>query len=739
MYRNTIKLILLLVTAITMVQCRKKALDDYYGRPDTLEPGIYQVLEGRGNFKHFLAAADKAGYKSTLSGAGYWTVFAPHDSAFQVYFAANNISGIGALDVEACRKIVTYALVYNAFKQERISDYQSNTGWIENVAFKRRTANYTGVYDTRDTSGNDIKAIASNRNNNGAQYYVPADNNNKHIPIFETNYMIGKSLTAADYNYFYPASTYSGFNVAEAQVVEKDIPAENGIIHIVNRVITVLPSIDEYISSNANYSEFKKLFDRFLVQYVLNANATQNYFLVNGVAKNVYTKVFNASLAFSPNNENFLKLQDNDGQSDTYTMFVPDNATLRSYIDTVLLKHYPTLESLPINVIYDFVNAHMWRTVVWPSKFATTFNSVGEEARFDAAANVTDKKFLSNGVFYGTNKVQEANVFSSVYGKAYLNPNYSMMTSLLNLDLKFQISNIRQKYTLFLISNAALNAAGYFADPTVSNNVNEQWRYIPPGGGTQLTGSSALVRLQRVLNMHVVPGRDLTSLASSGVALTYSGEFIKYNSNTVTGPGNSDAGTTAIVDSIKTAKNGTVYYLNRILEFSEKTVGKHVEALGTPTTSQFNYFWQYLRNASIYNFTTGEIQQVASGSFYTIFAPNNAAITAAVTAGILPGTGSTPNFNPTALADKEKVNNFIHYHILNKKNVATDGQESGSFESIFKFSNGDPSSIFVNNTVPNNMVLTDMMNRTANVVTGSSNNLSNRCTIHLIDNYLRRN
>jgi hypothetical protein len=127
-----------------------------------------------------------------------------------------------------------------------------------------------------------------------------------------------------------------------------------------------------------------------------------------------------------------------------------------------------------------------------------------------------DKKVLSNGIFYGTNKVQEANVFSSVYGKAYLDPNYSIMTSLLNLDLKFQISNISQKYTLFLISNAAFNAAGYFADPTVSNNVNEQWRYIPPGGGTQLTGSSALVRLQRILNMHVIPGRRYHQPGKSG-------------------------------------------------------------------------------------------------------------------------------------------------------------------------------------------------------------------------------
>ena len=133
--------------------------------------------------------------------------------------------------------------------------------------------------------------------------------------------------------------------------------------------------------------------------------------------------MYNSNLAFSPNNENFLKLQDNDGQADSYSMFVPQNAALTSYINTVLLEHYPTLESLPINVIYDFVNAHMWRTAVWPSKFASTFNAVGEEARFNPATDVVDKKILSNGIFYGTNKVQEANVFSSVYGKAYLDPN----------------------------------------------------------------------------------------------------------------------------------------------------------------------------------------------------------------------------------------------------------------------------------------------------------------------------
>ena len=742
MYKKLKQVFFFLVTMALLFACQKK-FDKFYERPDTLDQPIYQQLQAKGKFGQFLKLIDKAGYKQTLSTAGYWTLFAPHDSAVNVYLTQNSIASVDAIDSASARKIVTYCLVYNAFKQERISDFQSNLGWVENAAFKRRTANYTGVYDAVNLTGQNIKAIASNRNNTGTFFYVDADNNNKHIPIFETGFMTGKTLTATDYNYFYPTSTYTGFNVAEAKVVEKDIAAENGIIHVVDRVITSLPSIDQYIGSNPKYSEFKKLMDRFLVAYVLNQTVTQNYKNIYGTSTDIYTKVFVPNIAFSPNNENFLKLQDNDAQSDTYTMFVPENAALLNYINTVLLEHYPTVESLPVNIIYDFMNAHMWRTAVWPSKFASTFNSVGEEARFNSQTDITDKKVLSNGIFYGTNKVQDANVFSSVYGKAYLNPAYSMMTGLLNLDLKFQISNINQKYTLFLVSNAALNAAGYKADATVSNNVNEQWRYTPPGGAADIVGLSALVRLQRILNMHVIPGRDITTVTQDGVAQSYSGEFIKFGSNQVAGAGNSDAGIKANVIDKKTAKNGTVYYLDRILEFSEKTIGKHIEALGTPVSSPYNSFWQYLRNSSIYTASSGDILQVASGSFYTFFIPDNAAILAAVNAGYLPGTGTAPNkvplFNPTLAADKEKVSNFIYYHILNKKNIATDGEESGTFETIFKFSNGDPSSIFVNNSTPNSIILNDMMSRSANVILTSSNQLSNRCTIHLINNYLRYN
>jgi len=94
MFNNKLSFLLLVLVCGLLTQCRKEALDEYYNPPANLEPAIYQKLDAKGNFKNLLAAIDKAGYKNTLSAAGYWTLFAPTDSAFQAYFTATGVSGI---------------------------------------------------------------------------------------------------------------------------------------------------------------------------------------------------------------------------------------------------------------------------------------------------------------------------------------------------------------------------------------------------------------------------------------------------------------------------------------------------------------------------------------------------------------------------------------------------------------------------------------------------------------------
>ncbi|MGI4020989.1 MAG: fasciclin domain-containing protein [Janthinobacterium lividum] len=738
MNKHIQQLFLLFSFLLLITSCRKQAFDDFYGRPDNLAPAIYQQLQAKGNFTSLLTCIDKAGYKNTLSNAGYWTMFAPNDDAFKQYFTDNNITGIAQVDSVAARKIVTYSLVYNAFQTDHIADFQNTTlGWVANSAFKRRTTYYDDVYaNANSPTGN---SLSSNRN---GPLYTFGDNNNKYIPYFYSTFFAARNLTATDYNYFYPKITYTGFNVAGGAVVNKNVVAENGVIHEVNRVTLPLPSLEQYLSSNANYSVFQQLYEKYMVSYTINSDATHRYQVLTGSTGQVAIKQYNPLLGYSLNNENYLKLQDNDGQSDGYSLFVPNNTVLNNYLNTVILENYKTIDKLPTSIITDLLNAHMWQTTVWPSKFSTTSNVQGEPARFDANVDVTDKMICSNGFFYGTNKVQLANVFNSVYARPYLDPNYTLMTRALDLGLKYIIINPSVKVTLFMMSDAFLRSLGYDYSSALSS-----FTYTAPGTTTVVSGSIAQGRILRLLYLHTVltPNGELNNLGGPGITETYGGEYIRYQDNVVYAAGNQEYNQIPKVASVKNTTNGPVYYLNTsVLQVSEKNVGYHLLLNGAKATDAYGMFYQYLLNSPLYISTAvggGTITGIQPGVFYTMFIPTNAAIQTAINQGDLPGTGTgtvkVPNYNPTAQTDKDLVSRFILYHILNKTTVVPDGKKPGTYSTLLSTSTGDAATFNVASTA-GTLRITDANGRISNLIPGNySNVLSNYIVIHQIDNYLK--
>jgi uncharacterized surface protein with fasciclin (FAS1) repeats len=721
-------LISFLSLLIFFTGCRDQEFDEHYGRPDWLPSPVYQQLESRGNFKAFLACVDKAGYKRTLSSAGYFTVFAPNDAAFEVFLNEQQLSGVDAINEDLARKIVTYALVYNAFDRARLSDYQSGIGWQPINAFKRRTAYYDGVYTETVPDGRTLKVTSSNRNGG----YVFGDNNNKYLPYFIDTYLTARNLGASDYNYFYPNATFTGFNVADAEVVTADIQAENGMIHEVNKVILPLPSIESHITSNAQYSVFMELLKKYQITYLTHPEVTERYRVMTGSDEPVYVKFYSPALAFSPNNENFLKAADNDGQSDGWTMFVPTNEATNEYINNVLLNkdRYTSLDAMPPGIINDFINAHMWQTTVWPSKFGSVLNFLGEEARFDPSGNIVEAKVLSNGILYGTNKAQDADVFRSVYGRAYLDPKYSLMTRFLNRELKTTIISPRVKFTLFLVPDDVLRSAGH--DFNITTN---EWIYNG-------TGNAAVENWTRMVNMHVMitQNNELNDLSGSGIVETYGGEFIKYDNNTVFAAGNLEENITVNVNTTENpsvvAHNGIVHYASNIIRFPDNNPVKgpafYIRDLGDQPGKRYQRFYDYLKNCELFIAATGDIVGVSSGVFHTFFIPGNAAVAQAVADGILPAS-----ITPTSDGDKKKVINFILYHILPKFSIIGNGKEEGSFESLYK-DNGDPTVLTVSNKPGVEFKITDMKGRTARVVNGpAANVLGNRAVFHEIDNYLR--
>ncbi|WP_231425166.1 fasciclin domain-containing protein [Pedobacter sp. Leaf250] len=729
-------LIVTLTFIVFLSSCRKKEFDEFYGRPENLGDPIYQQLQAKGNFSRFLECIDKAGYKETLSTAGSWTVFAPTDDAFKTYLQENSLTEITA---DLASKIVRYSMIYDGEKTEKLSDFFSNRGFIKNTAFRRRSVYYDFVYDDKDNNGNPIKAIATNRNG----IYFAGDFNNKSVTYFLAPFMAFSGLTAADYNFFYPNIVYNGANIGPAHIVsnQQNIIAENGIIHVIDRVLTPPLSIDQHINTKAEYSSFKGLLDKF-VTFGLNADISHRYEVLTGKAANVYVKSYSTLLSFSPNNENYLKADANDAQSGSYSIIAPTNSAIDTYAKDVLLKYWRKRGVRNLNELYvvapdiirDYINAHMYNVTVWPTKLATVQNALGDVTKL-TTADLIDKQILSNGFLYGSNKSQDASVFSSVYGNINLDPDYSIMKqALLYFNLTIQLKTPSLRYLVVPIPDATMRKMGFTYEPFFVSQ--------PIRGD--------LVTLRRILQTHIIPlgNRAIPNITSgAGILEASNGEYIKYDRGRLLSAGTQDstlvAKQTIPVDSISTTPtNGAVVYGKEALTFTALNIGKHIEKYGTVASDPYYNFFQFLSNNVLYNKTTGAITGTTDGINYTIFIPTNAAIVSAVRAGLLPGNVTTgvPNFIPTDGLDVSKVSNFIQYHILNKTTVVSDGQKMGEFETLLKGSSGDAAKINVVMNTTTTLQLRDVTNATVNVLLGAndrSNVLSNRTVIHQINSYLK--
>lgn len=720
-----------------LLSCSKKEWDDYYARPDNLAAPIYQQLKEKGNFTNFLAVIDKSGYKDVLGQAGAWTLFAPTDDAFQAYFKEKGISGVDAIDAETARKIALYGLVYNPYRRDQLSFWQTANGQQANAAFRRRTAYYDFVY-----TENGKKVVGNNRNGIST---AANDNNNKFIPYYIDSYLAFNGLKPNDYTDLYPQKTFSGFDVADAKVVEADIPAENGIIHVIDKVLLPPPNIDQYLASKPEYSEFKKLLDK-LASYTPNSDYTQRYKVLTGSSEQVYVKTYSTALAFSPVNEGYLFATPTDGQSACWSIAVPTNDALTAYFKTIL-QNYRTIDDAPQSVLQNFINSHLWVNTLWPSQLLKSQNSMSELPTF-AGDNVIERKVLSNAIFYGINKTQEANVFRTVYSRAYLDPRYSLMARAIDgSDLRSAVTVPSLKYTMFMISNASMALAGF--------NFNEdtgQWGYTAPGVSTVYDATS-LARLNRFVQTSVLktPNGEFDNLSGEGVAETFNGEYVKFKGNRIYASGNADEGSSVTVDSSKTAVNGKVYYTSGLLKFAENTVtlGSTLEKLATSTdnsvSSRFSHFFNYLSNSSLWTASGKLILGVEPGAFYTLLVPSNAAIEDAVREGRLPGNRSTgqPVFASAQQTQAQKiaVEHFILYSLINKTSVAADGQKTGNFATLLKNNVGDSRILNVSygtTTNPSTMEIHDdsAQKAKASISYSYSNNLSNRALIHSIDKVL---
>ncbi|HJX70647.1 MAG TPA: hypothetical protein VJ346_01810, partial [Bacteroidales bacterium] len=109
-----------------------------------------------------------------------------------------------------------------------------------------------------------------------------------------------------------------------------------------------------------------------------------------------------------------------------------------------------------------------------------------------------------------------------------------------------------------------------------------------------------------------------------------------------------------------------------------------------------------------YNSTTKAITNISQNDNNTILIPNDAAMQAAVTAGLLPGLQAA-----WTEVELSQVLNFISYNMVAKVIVINDGEVTGERETWYKTIEGK-TYLTVNNQV-GSLSFLDRKGRTANV------------------------
>lgn len=200
--------------------------------PNPTDSTIYAILNATSDFSTFVDAIDVTGLSPTLTFNGPFTVFAPTNQAFNNFLLANGFENIEAVPIPVLRQIVLNHCMSGNFQSTAFT-----TGYVKTLA--------TG---------------AASITNSLSMYW----------------------------NFSNSALRINGIS----NVITADIPASNGIIHVVDAVIT-LPTITNHLIANPEFSS--------LVSVLTRDGQTDFAALLSGTANSPFT-------IFAPVNPAFTAL-----------------------------------------------------------------------------------------------------------------------------------------------------------------------------------------------------------------------------------------------------------------------------------------------------------------------------------------------------------------------------------------------------------------------------------------------
>ncbi len=435
------KIFMLLVVILFYLPtgCKKLTEQDIYQRPDWLPGKLYTTVSVQENLTLFTECLRITELDKILDVSGSWSVFAPNDEAMKQFLAENHYASISDIPLDELERITEFHIIQNPWSLEQLKSLGA-FGWREgntknsiSYAYKRETMlrNPVEKYWIKRENKKEMIVTDSINADGFKRVYVQS---RKYVPIFYDEYLSINSLISSDYSFYFDR-VYEPGNVyyAGAKILQADILAENGFVHIVDRVVNHMLNAKEMLNRELpgeSYKLFLEMVYWYYPNFEPNNTATFNQPEVRlGGEVDTLWDLNYYDLAFDIQKERIENI--NQTLVKHNGLFAPTDNAFKEFIDgTLTLKsgfpHWRDYQSLPPDVAEIIVSPHLKANPIYPStqQYQDIFN---KKNRFhQKEESIIRREFGSNCTFIGLNTYTPDRVFTSVTGPVFCRPSYSI-------------------------------------------------------------------------------------------------------------------------------------------------------------------------------------------------------------------------------------------------------------------------------------------------------------------------
>ena len=684
---NIKQLLLPVFILLVLVGCRDEMRVEKYARPDWLAGKIYTQILEQPELSTFAKAIEITGYDSILDVSGSYTSFSPSNEAFSSWFASNpDYNSLEDIPIAELERIVKFHLVQNPWSKIQLRTLDIY-GWIDTLdlnnnqpkGFKRETlllekdTKYGVIgYDV----GNEEKIVIVDTTKSIWHRKAVTDSR-KFAPVFYQEYFDIYNLEKSDYEFYFDRTFEGGDEIyyANAKIISDEIPAENGFVYIIDRVVEPMDNAREIVSKSKNAEQYKVFLNviNLFPEFEYNEQKTNDQPGADEglVVDSLFDLTF-PDLTFDISSEKTSPPTGVYGLPKNVTIryhhgfMAPTNAAFLRFVNKYIKipNGWGSFENTPEHIKRIVANTYMSTNTIYPSDFEKGFyNGEFDIVKLDIA-NIAEKKFGSNSTFIGLNEAIVPRAFKSVTGPVYLLRGFSkVMYAIQESGLLSALKRENEDYMFFVESDANTSKdSSFFYDPAT-----ETFSVIlrSPGGIQEYPVN---VDDLRTMLLNQIATAQPKGFARKEFILNLAGNYIIVNNET-----GEFSGTGATTDGYNGNEkipeypkvlsdgvdNGTTYSVLNWFSFSGATIFSKI-------ATDYPKFHGLLKKAGLTNDKEYTYKFISNNEYYTVFVPTDAAL-----------DSSDVNTLPT-----DELVDFLKLHFVQGELIFTDASsESGYYET----------------------------------------------------------